>query len=52
MEEISGLEAVIDAKNQLPDPVPMDYVSDLKLVIQELDWKPEIGLLQGLKTLF
>ncbi len=52
MEEVSGLEAVIDEENKLPDPVPMNYVTDLSLVTQELDWKPEIGLNQGLKTLF
>jgi nucleoside-diphosphate-sugar epimerase len=30
----------------------MNYVSDLGLVTQELGWKPEIDLSEGLKTLF
>lgn len=52
MEEISGCQAVIDEENSLPAPVPMNYVSDLRLVQQELDWKPEIGLDEGLRKLF
>ncbi|MDQ6786421.1 MAG: NAD(P)-dependent oxidoreductase [Acidobacteriota bacterium] len=52
MEEISGCQAVIDEENPLPAPVPMNYVSDLTLVRQELDWKPEIDLGEGLKKLF
>jgi nucleoside-diphosphate-sugar epimerase len=52
MEKISGLQAVINEENPLPAPVPFDYVSDLKLVSQELDWSPKIGLSEGLKTLF
>ena len=52
MEDISGCQAVIDEENPTPAPVPMNYVSDLTLVSQELDWKPEINLNEGLKTLF
>lgn len=52
MENVSGLQAVIDRENPAPAPVPMNYVSDLSRVTQELDWKPEIGLDEGLKTLF
>ena len=52
LEEVSGLQAVIDDENPLPAPVPMNYVSDLSLITQELDWKPEVGLEEGLKTLF
>ena len=52
LEEASGFQAVIDEENPLPSPVPANYVSDLMLVTQELDWKPEIGLDEGLKTLF
>jgi GDP-L-fucose synthase len=29
MEEVSGLQAIVDAENLLPDPRPMNYVSDL-----------------------
>jgi len=52
MEEVSGLQAVIDEETQLPPPVPMNYVTDLNLVSQELGWSPEMGLTDGLKTLF
>jgi hypothetical protein len=52
LESVSGLQAVIDEENPSPVPIPMNYVSDLLLVTQELDWKPEIGLEEGLKTLF
>jgi CDP-paratose 2-epimerase len=52
LEKVSGLQAVIDEENPLPAPVPMNYVSDLSLVTQELDWKPQVGLEEGLKTLF
>ncbi|CAN5374203.1 N/A [soil metagenome] len=52
MEEVSNLQAVIDEENPLPAPVPVNYVSDLNLVTQELDWAPEIGLKDGLRSLF
>jgi nucleoside-diphosphate-sugar epimerase len=52
MEEISGLQAVVDTENPLPDPFPLDYVSNLALVSQELGWQPEIKLEDGLRTLF
>ena len=52
LEEVSGLQAVIDEENPAPPPVPMNYVSDLTLVKQELDWQPEISLDEGLKELF
>ena len=52
MEEVSGLQAVVDKENPLPDPAPLDYVSDLTLVRQELDWSPKIGINEGLATLF
>lgn len=52
MEKISGYQTTIDVENSLPNPVPMNYVSDLNLIKQELDWKPLIDLETGLKTLF
>ena len=51
MEEVSGLQAIIDEENPLPAPAPMNYVTDLSLVSQELDWSPKISLKEGLKTL-
>lgn len=52
MEDVSNYQAVIDEENPLPAPFPMNYISDLTLVQQELDWKPEISIEDGLKTLF
>lgn len=52
MEEVSGLQVVIDEENPSPAPVPVNYISDLTLIKQELDWKPQISLEEGLKKLF
>lgn len=52
MEEVSGLQVVIDEENPAPAPAPMNYVTDLNLVKQELDWKPQTLLDEGLKSLF
>lgn len=52
LEEVSGLQAIVDSETKLPDPVPMNYVSDLSLIGQELDWAPKVTLEDGLKTLF
>ncbi len=52
MEKVSGCQAVIDEENPLPAPIPVNYVSDLKLIQQELDWSPQISLDDGLKKLF
>lgn len=52
LEKVSGLQAVLDEQSPLPSPVPLNYVTDLSLVNQELGWKPDIGLDDGLITLF
>ncbi|MBK8466869.1 MAG: NAD-dependent epimerase/dehydratase family protein [Chloracidobacterium sp.] len=52
MEQVSGFKAVIDKENPLPAPIPMNYVTDLNLVTQELDWSPTVELTEGLETLF
>jgi nucleoside-diphosphate-sugar epimerase len=52
LEEVSGLQAVVDRGNPLPDPAPFNYVSDLSLITQELGWKPSISLNEGLGRLF
>jgi nucleoside-diphosphate-sugar epimerase len=52
LETASGYQTSIDEDNPLPAPIPMNYVSDLTLIKQELDWQPEINLDEGLKTLF
>jgi nucleoside-diphosphate-sugar epimerase len=52
LESISGLQAVLDDENPLPNPVPFNYVSDIGLIDQELAWRPKIGLDEGLGMLF
>ena len=52
MEEASGLQAIVDADNPLPTPVPLNYVSDISLVDHELAWRPQVPLADGLRTLF
>lgn len=52
MEQVSGLQAIIDEETEIPAPAPMNYVTDLSLIMQELDWKPTVSLEDGLKTLF
>jgi len=41
----------IDESVRLPAPSPMNYISDLALVSQELNWQPEIGIEEGLRSL-
>jgi len=52
MQELSGLQVVIDEENPLPMPTPKNYVSDLSLIKTELDWEPKMSLDDGLKSLF
>ncbi len=52
LETLSGLEAVIDGGANIPAPVPMNYITDLSLVQQELDWSPKISLDGGLGRMF
>lgn len=52
LEEVSGLEAVIDQAGSPPAPVPINYVSDLQRIAHELDWEPKMMLDEGLRTLF
>lgn len=52
MEEVSGYQTSIDSETTTPNPIPMNYVTDLDLIQQELDWTPTISVEDGLKTLF
>lgn len=52
MEEVSGLQCVLDKEMKMPAPIPANYVSDLTLISQELGWKAELPLDDGLRTLF
>ena len=35
----------------LPPPVPVNYVSDLTRIREQLSWQPEIGIDEGLRSL-
>lgn len=52
LESVSGLQAVIDQAGIDTQPVPMNYISDLTLIGQELDWSPKTSLDEGLRRLF
>jgi nucleoside-diphosphate-sugar epimerase len=52
LEEVSGLEAVLDLETEVPAPIPMNYVTNIARADQELGWTPQIKLTDGLATLF
>jgi hypothetical protein len=45
------LQPIIREDAMLPHPVPVNYISDLTKVREELNWQPEIGIKEGLKSL-
>ena len=44
-------DPVIDEAASLPNPIPLNYVSDLARIEQELNWRPSIGVDDGLREL-
>lgn len=44
------LEPVI-SEDSLPNPVPLNYVSDLTRINEQLGWQPQIGIDEGLRSL-
>lgn len=49
--EIIQCEPVINSNADLPAPVPLNYIADLTRVREELNWQPEIGIEDGLRSL-
>jgi nucleoside-diphosphate-sugar epimerase len=45
------LEPVIDREAHVPAPTPLNYISDLTRIEAQLDWKPEISIEEGLRSL-
>ena len=45
------IEPVIEEDARLPAPAPLRYVSDLTRINAELDWRPQIGIDDGLRVL-
>jgi len=44
-------DPVIDESVSVPAPVPLNYISDLARIEQELGWRPTIGIDDGLRDL-
>ena len=49
--EMIQCNAVINEDHPLPSPVPVNYVSDLTRIREELGWQPQIGIEEGLRSL-
>lgn len=49
--EMIQLKPDIVKDDGLPQPVPVKYVSDLSRVLDQLGWRPEIGIDEGLRSL-
>jgi nucleoside-diphosphate-sugar epimerase len=45
------LEPVIDRDARVAPPVPINYISDLTHVREELGWEPTVGVEEGLRSL-
>ncbi len=45
------LQPVIEEDSAITPPVPLHYVSDLRLIREELGWQPEVGMEEGLRGL-
>lgn len=46
------IEPVIEEDSNIPLPVPLRYVSDLTRIENELQWRPQIGVDNGLRVTF
>ena len=44
-------QPAIDESAIVPTPVPLNYISDLSRIRQELGWQPEIGVDEGLRDM-
>ena len=49
--EMIELEPKIVNDDGLPPPVPLNYVSDLSRIREQLSWQPTIGIEEGLRSL-
>ena len=45
------IEPVIVDHGNIPNPVPLNYVSDLTRIREQLGWQPQIGVKEGLRSL-
>jgi len=49
--EMIQCNPVVDEDHPLPPPVPLNYISDLTRIKEELGWQPQIGIEEGLRSL-
>lgn len=49
--EMIQCQPVFDESAAVPPPVPLNYISDWSRITQELNWRPEIGVDDGLRDL-
>jgi nucleoside-diphosphate-sugar epimerase len=52
VERMLEIEPVIEEDPNMPAPVPLRYVSDLTRIGDELNWRPQVGIDDGLRVLF
>jgi nucleoside-diphosphate-sugar epimerase len=45
------LEPIIEDDDRAPHPVPVNYVTDLTRIREQLGWQPQIGIEEGLRSL-
>jgi nucleoside-diphosphate-sugar epimerase len=48
---IVDIEPVIEEDPAMPAPVPLRYVSDTTLIEEELDWRPQVAIDQGVREI-
>ncbi|MEP6920488.1 MAG: NAD-dependent epimerase/dehydratase family protein [bacterium] len=46
-----SIEPIIESDETLPHPVPVNYISDLTRIGEQLGWQPEVSIEEGLKSL-
>ena len=51
VERMIDIEPVIQEDESVPAPVPLRYVSDLTRIENELGWRPQIGIDDGLRLI-
>lgn len=44
-------DPVIVLNDSMPNPVPLNYVTDLTRIREELEWEPAVGIERGLRSL-
>jgi nucleoside-diphosphate-sugar epimerase len=49
--EMIQCQPIFDESASVPPPVPLNYISDLSRIAQELSWRPETGVDEGLRDL-